>query len=330
MNGTLDTPLSAADARWVIEQACRAPSIHNTQPWRFGWDGRRFELLADTRRGLTASDPDGRELVLSCGAALYNLRLALRKVGYLGTVSLLPDPKQPRVLARVEVHESKPADAAERRAYAGLTRRHTHRGAFDDRPLAPQLAVMLQRAAEEERAELVYVNDPGQRRRVLHLARAAERELNGDDAVRAEILEWTPAPGTARRDGVPTTAYAAEIVTLPDDLPPRDFDQGRGFGAIVNDDGQPPGAIAVLTTERDLEVDWLQAGQALEHVLVTAAEQWAFASIHSQVIEVPDTRSELRRELCISGYPQILLRFGHAPQAALTPRRPVGEVLETP
>src|SRR5689334_8091394 len=93
--------LTSADVRWVVAQAARAPSIHNTQPWVFSWDGRGFELHADTQRGLNAIDPDGRELVLSCGAALYNLRLALRKLGVDSTVTLLPVPGDPRLLARV-------------------------------------------------------------------------------------------------------------------------------------------------------------------------------------------------------------------------------------
>jgi len=87
---TFRRPLSTTDAKWIVEQACRAPSIHNTQPWRFQFDAGTFELRADTRRGLSASDPTGRELVISCGAALYNLRVAVRKLGYTPTVSLLP------------------------------------------------------------------------------------------------------------------------------------------------------------------------------------------------------------------------------------------------
>src|SRR5947208_16648168 len=112
-----DRPLSLDEARWAVEQACRAPSIHNTQPWRFRWDGTGFELRADTVRGLTASDPDGRELVLSCGAALYNLRLALCKLGYSAVVKPLPDRRNPRFLARVDVAESGPADPDTRPAY---------------------------------------------------------------------------------------------------------------------------------------------------------------------------------------------------------------------
>lgn len=326
---TFGIPLSAKDARWAVEQACLAPSVHNTQPWRFSWDGTSYELRADTGRGLTASDPDGRELVMSCGAALFNLRLALRKVGYDARVAVLPAPADPRLLARITPAEAAPADPEERRAFAAMTRRHTHRGAFDDQPLAPEVAVAMQRAAELESAELVLVADPGQRRHVLTLGRAAERALVNDVAVQAEISDWTPPPGSRRRDGVPATAYAAEPVAQPDDLAPRDYDQGRGYGigeAVEN----APGVIGVLVTEGDLQQDWLAAGQALERLLVSAAQRGAFAALHSQLTEVPHLRNELRRELCVTGYPQILLRFGYAPDAQHSPRRPVDEVLVLP
>jgi hypothetical protein len=321
------TLLSNADVRWAVAQAGRAPSIHNTQPWRFHWDGRSFELRADTQRGLTAADPEGRELVLSCGAALFNLRLALRKLGFNTSEQLLPVVSDPRLFARVTVTPGTPADVRTRRMYAALTRRHTHRGAFEDRPLTAELAVALQRAAEAEGASLLYVHDPGQRHRVLHLARAAERDLASDERVRAEVAEWTPPRGSARLDGIPTTAYAQAPSTLVEDLPARDFDLDRGYGEVESVE-QPAGGLAVLLTTRDLEIDWLQAGQAMEHVLVTAAERSAFAALHSQVIEVPNLREELRRELCTSGYPQILLRFGYTADVQLTPRRPVDDVLD--
>lgn len=327
ISSRFDRSLTPDQTRWIVEQACRAPSIHNSQPWRFGYADGVFRLWADTSRGLTATDPDGRELVLSCGAALYNLRLAARKLGFDPATQTLPDPAEPRLLAEVTMTEGKPADVEERRRYAALTRRHTHRGGFDGRPLAPELAVHLQRAAMAEGAALAYVHQPGQRRAVLALARSAECELAADERVQAELTDWTPKPGTGRRDGVPATAYPARPRLVADDLPARDFDQGRGYGRAAPD-RSPPGSIAVLTTEHDDERDWLRAGQALEAVLVRAAQDWAFAALDSQLVEVPSLRSQLRRELATSGYPQLILRFGYAGDAPLTPRRGAGEVLD--
>ncbi|HET6818674.1 MAG TPA: hypothetical protein VFH66_15710 [Mycobacteriales bacterium] len=327
--GKFAIPLSTQDAKWAVGQACLAPSVHNTQPWHFRWDGSTYELYADTSRGLTESDPDGRELVLSCGAALFNLRIALRKLGYDASVDVLPDSSNPRLLARVSVAESTPADPAERRTFAAMSRRHTHRGAFDDTVLTPKIAVFMQRAAEDEGAELIFVADPGQRRRVLSLARAAERTVANDPDVQAELAEWTPPPNSRRKDGVPVTAYAAEPLVGVDDLAPRDFDAGRGYG-VAETTVNTPGLVAVLVTETDLMHDWVTAGQALERVLICAAEHDVYATLHSQITEVPNLRSELRRELCVSGHPQILLRFGYAEDGHHTPRRPVEDVLELP
>lgn len=323
-----DVPLSTLQARWVVEHACLAPSIHNMQPWRWTWDGKRFELFADTHRGLIASDPEGRELVMSCGAALFNLRLTLRKIGYDAEIVLAPDPHEPRLLARVVSTEAAPASPEERRDFAAMLRRHTHRGGFDDEALSSSLMVAIQRAADVEGAHLLYLSDPGQRRHVLTLARAAERALVNDVDVRAEIEAWTPTANSRRRDGVPASAYPARPAVHVDDLPQRDFDQNRGQGSEEAAVDGAPGVIGVLVTDNDLQLDWLYAGQALERLLVVAAERGAFAAIHSQLTEVPHLRNELRRELCVAGFPQLLLRFGYAPDVRRTPRRPVGEILD--
>jgi hypothetical protein len=321
------TLLSTAEVRAAVAAASRAPSVHNTQPWRFSWDGSAFELAADTGRGLTAVDPDGRELLISCGAALYSLRLAVRKLGHEPIVTLFPTG-DPRLIARVEVDPlTQPADTAERRLFAAVNRRHTHRGAFEERPLAPELAVALQRAAAEEGAQLHYVTDPGQRMRVLHLGRAADRQLSNDPAVREELERWTPREDQHRRDGVPATAYASDRPPAGhDDLVIRDFDLDRGVGRLEESE-QRPGAVAVLLTDRDVAEAWVSAGQALQRVLVTAADQWAFAALHSQVTEVPNLRLELQRELCTQGIPQLVMRLGYAGRAASTPRRPVDDIL---
>lgn len=323
-----ERPLTTDEARWAVEQAGKAPSIHNSQPWRFRWAGDTFELYADTTRVLSAADPHGRELVVSCGAALLNLRVALRKVGFSAKVQVLPNRGDARLLARVVATESTPATPAERRAYAALLRRHTHRGGFEERPVPSSVLVELQRAAEAEGGELIYVHDPGQRRRVLELARRAELMLSSDDRIRAEIADWTPPPGSRRRDGVPATAYEADPRRHDDDLPARDFDQKRGQGSLPSTAPVPAGVVAVLSTVGDLQFDWLTAGQALQRVLITGTEHNVFAALHSQLAEVSSLRNELRREFYDDGYPQLLLRLGFAPSGPLTPRRPVTEVLD--
>jgi nitroreductase len=319
--------LPESEVTWLVTQACRAPSIHNTQPWRFVWDGHGFDVYADTRRGLTVSDPDGRELVISCGAALYNLRVALRHRGLDGDVRLLPDPTQSRLLARVVVEAGDPASRDDRRRFSALVHRHTHRGPFDDRTVPSELEVAFLRAAEAESARLIYVQIPGQRHRVIDLARQAAAQLDDDERARAETEQWTAAPGSARADGVPATAFPPRPAWGADELAGRDFDLGRSFG-LEESTSSTPGLVGVLVTEGDAARDWLEAGQALEHILLMGAERWVFAALHSQISENAPLRAELRRELSTPGHPQMLLRFGYAHNAAATPRRPASEVLE--
>jgi len=325
---TTPRSLSRADVNWVVAAATRAPSVHNSQPWRFRVDGNTFDVIADGSRGLDVSDPRGREVTISCGAALTNLELALRQLGYDGSVVAFPDRLEPEVVARVTVLEGLPTTTAERELFTGLSRRHTHRGRFIDQEISPDLAVRLQEAAWSHGCELRYVHDVGTLASVLHLARAAERIGASDDLARIETQKWTPAPGSRRRDGVPARAYSqGPLAADRNDLPARDFDGGRAFG-IGERGHQPGGPIAVLTSEHDAPRDWLQAGQALQSVLLVAAADWAFAAFHSRATEVPHLRADLQRQIGTAAYPQLLLRFGYADTAPTTPRRSLDEVLD--
>src|SRR5438045_93010 len=87
--------------RRVVAEAVWAPSVHNTQPWRFTAAGPEISLHADDGRQLPVSDPDGREMMISCGAALFTARLALRSLGWIPETSVMPDPGRPLLVARV-------------------------------------------------------------------------------------------------------------------------------------------------------------------------------------------------------------------------------------
>ena len=130
--GVMSEPMTAEEIiQHVVARAVWAPSVHNTQPWRFTADGGpRLSLHADTGRGLAAADPDGRELMISCGAALFTVRLALRSLGYIPETSVLPDPGQPELVAQVSWRERAAADEFERRLAGHVLTRRTHRGAF--------------------------------------------------------------------------------------------------------------------------------------------------------------------------------------------------------
>ena len=167
---TQTAPILADQAHYLIATAGRAPSVHNTQPWRFRVSETAVELYCDPQRRLQA-DPAGREMLISCGAALFGLRLAVRSLGYQPVVELLPDPARLRLLARVSLGAATPMTAAGREMFRALPHRHTHRGAFGPGPLPAGLVAGLQHDALAEGATLAIVA-PGLR---ILLQPAADR-----------------------------------------------------------------------------------------------------------------------------------------------------------
>src|SRR5690242_2435805 len=131
-----DTPGSPEEiARFAIGAAVWAPSVHNTQPWRFGAQPGEISLYADPDRRLAAADPDGREMLISCGAALFTARLALRFRGYVPETEVLPDPDRPMLVARIRWPRRVPPADYECALYRQVPARRTHRGGFEDAEL---------------------------------------------------------------------------------------------------------------------------------------------------------------------------------------------------
>ena len=176
----MSEPMTAEQvARYVVAEAIWAPSVNNTQPWRFitgAPAGQQIDLHADLERRLAVADPDGRELMISCGAALFNLRLALRSLGYVPEARVLPDPEDPTLVARVTWRERAAADEFERRLFGQVRRRRTHRGAFDPEPLPPDLLAALRAGAARDGAALRIVADDG-RRAALAVAIGVQADL---------------------------------------------------------------------------------------------------------------------------------------------------------
>lgn len=316
-------------AQYLIATAARAPSVHNSQPWRFQVGEDAIELLSDPRRR-TGTDASGREMLISCGAALFGLRLAMRSLGFQPVVELLPDPARLRLLARVRPGRWRcvPMSAFEVRMLAAVPHRHTHRGAFEPGPLPVGLLPGLQNDALVEGAELAYIPPGLGFQRLARLASSAARRGDLDPRARAAIRRWTRAAGQRERDGIPATALAARPAPRtwrPGRLPQRDFDLGRNLG-LLSADGAPPVATAILLTRGDRRADWLQAGQALHRILLHAASEWVFASLYTQPLEDPVTRVLIPGQVGVHGHPQMILQFGRAKTTASTARRPADEL----
>jgi nitroreductase len=313
----------AGHAQFLITAAARAPSVHNTQPWRFRAAPGAVELWTDPRRKLRA-DPSGREMLISCGAALFGLRLAIRSLGYLPVTELLPDPARLRLMARVSAGSAAPPNGLERQMLDAIPHRHTHRGPFAPGPLPPGLLAGLQHDALAEGATLALVTGGLAYDRLERIAAAASRHGNLSPRARADIRRWTRTVASTARDGIPATALASSTGRPAGRLPQRDFDLGRGIAHLPSG-GAPPSATAVLLTPGDRRADWLRAGQALYRLLLHAASQQVFASLHTQPLEDAVTRALISSQLALPGRPQMLLQLGPATTASPTARRPPGE-----
>lgn len=319
-------PIQADQVGYLIATAARAPSVHNTQPWRFKASHDAIELYADPHRKLRV-DQVGREMLMSCGASLFGLRLAVRSLGYLPEVELFPDPARLRLLARVALGAAMPMNEAERRMLEAVPRRHTHRGPFGPGPLPDGLLARLQHDALAEGATLAVVQPTLAYQQLADIVSAVGRRQDLDPVARAEVRRWSRAAGGPARDGVPAQAFPAGPVRQRGRLRQRDFDLGRRLG-LLSGGGAPAAATAVLVTSGDSRADWLRAGQALHRLLAHAAVSWDFASLSTQPLEAAAIRALIQDRLALPGAPQILLQLGLAQTAQSTARRPPAELMQ--
>jgi hypothetical protein len=311
----------------VVSEAVWAPSVHNTQPWSFTVDQGGLCLYADPARQLEVADPDGREMLISCGAALFTARLALRAVGWVPDAQVLPDPGQPLLVARLSWRRRAVPTGFERLLAAQVRSRRTHRGGFDRLPLAPEFLTLLGESAAHYGAVLLSVADQGIRAALAEVVQAAEQALELDRARARERTAWTSPPGGARDDGVPADAYPArEERTFPY-FPAPAFARGHGWGLppLSTSPSRSAGTVCILATSSDGPADWIGAGQALQRILLTSAAQGVAAALHTQPFQLGRGRGLVGVPPGL--YPHVILRLGATTQAAVGVRRPPGSVL---
>jgi nitroreductase len=312
-----------------VRAATAAPSVHNSQPWLFriqsaGGSGC-VEVFADRRRRLEVIDPLGREMLISVGAALFTLRLALAERGWTSTVTLFPDPDAPDLVARVStVGRASPGKTLTDLA-AAVPHRHTNRLPFRSAVIPTPVQEELFAAAETEGAVLT-VADAVVRTAILGLVRTAEQHLRAEGVYRAELHEWT-RPARGRRDGVPLAAFGPWDAV--EALPLRDFGLTLPHLQRPLEPFELHPTIAVLSTVGDGNIEWVRSGQALQRVLLAATMRGLAATPMSQPLEIPALR-EMLTDTTSGRWAQLILRLGFAPPTSPAPRRPLADVLLPP
>lgn len=318
---TVETALLEAVRRSIL-----APSSHNTQPWLFRIGKDFVEIHADRRRSLPVVDPEDRELVMSCGAALFNLRLGVRHAGYAVHCDLLAEHGS-GLLARVSVGQRSPVSSAEEALFQAILRRRTNRRPFEDRAIPPGIAADLETAARAEGA-LLTVLDSEAKYLAAELAAEGDRIQAADPEFRRELAAWVHSDRAQSNDGIPAGSFGVPaIASFVFPLILRTFDWGDGQAAKDRQLAEGSPMLAVLSTSEDGPRAWLEAGQGLERVLLTATAAGLSASFLNQPIEVSALRPRLAALAGIAGKPQLLLRIGYGSEAHAAPRRPLSEVL---
>jgi nitroreductase len=305
-----------------LTSAAAAPSLHNSQPWLFHPRKAGIDVYADAGRRLAVLDPTGREMWISVAAALFNLRVAMAGRGRTPLLRLRPVPSAELLVARVTLGPPAPASPTVLALARAITRRRSNRWPFEDRAVPSGVLDELVAAAAVEGA-ILRVAGPGARARVFGVAREAEQRWRGDPAYRAELAEWTlEAPD--RRDGVP--GYAMGPRGADDALPLRDFALVRPGARRSRADFEPRPTIAVLYTG-DTPRQWLQAGQALQRVLLTATARGIASSLVTQPLEIPQLRHRLI-DPATGWAPQAIVRLGYSRRIGVrTPRRPLSDIV---
>lgn len=312
-----------ADARTtLLTAAALAPSLHNSQPWRFETGTTSVRVFADGERWLRAEDPRGCGLHLGLGAAVLNIRVAAAELGLLAHVTLLPDPRDPDHVATVDLAAGLGVDPELAALFPYLARRRTNRMPFTDRWVPERALGDLAAAAAADGAVLHVERDHRRVRRLLEIATQASEAERLDASLLDERARWVG--GSRVADGVPSASLGPRPMDEP--APTRDL------AARPEDRVRPPArfehdpVLAVLSTARDDRPGWLGAGQALERVLLTAARWGLSASFLGQMVRTPELRWLVHDPADGPVHPQMVLRVGFADLPDPTPRRSLDDV----
>lgn len=316
---------SITTCRDALELAVRAPSVHNTQPWRWRIQRGRVDLFADFGRQVTATDPLARALVVSCGAALHHLEVAFAMLGWQADTDRLPDPDRPDHLATMKFTPRPPSDLDIRLA-AAIHLRQSDRRRYPGVPVAAHDLRAVSRCASRFGAAARHVPDSMLSQLAAPMRRAAARHATDTDYL-AELEQWSGCHGEST--GVP--ARNAPAARASDELPVRVFAEAE----LSEYTDEPDSAHwLVVCTPHDNRLSQLGAGQATSAILLQATYLGLATSLQSEPLGMLDLREQIRTTVLREcAYPHVMIRVGVMPHAAAplesTPRRPVAEVIET-
>ena len=307
--------------------ACRAPSVHNSQPWLWVAEGGVLRLFVDRHRTVPGTDDSGREAIISCGAVLDHLRVAMLVAGWHASIKRLPNPEDPDQLASIEFSSVDHVTDAQRDRATAILQRRTDRLPLGRPTYWDTFEPVLRRAIDDSPVTLHVLSDDA-RPQLVEASELAEAVRRDDLSYQLE-LDWWTSP-FVNNEGVPPSALASGEEH-------RRVDVGRQFPVRSHLDRRPEvtvdwSKILVLSTAKDTRADALRCGEVLSTVLLECTAAGMATCTLTHLIEIDESRDVVRSLIEQRGEPQLLIRAGTAPSMegppAPTPRNPLGDVLK--
>lgn len=321
----LDMAVEPAVLTEAVRLACRAPSLHNSQPWRWVAERGRLYLFLDPTRAVHG-DQSAREALISCGAVLDHLRVAMAAAGWTAEVRRFPDPERPEHLASIGFTAcDRVADAQRYRANAILLRRTDRLPFLAPSNWEPVETVLHSSVEEPVRLSVI----AGEARAKLAEASELTEALRLYDSLYHTEINWWTAPFEVS-DGIPQSALISAAESDRVDI-------GRSFPVTRNRErrievGDDHSKVVLLSTAGDDPTDALACGEALSAVLLECAMAGLATCPVTHMTEVPAGRAMLAGLVGRDDLPQILIRVGGTPALEKTPeptpRRPLADVLQ--
>ncbi|KAA9157482.1 hypothetical protein FPZ12_025150 [Amycolatopsis acidicola] len=295
---------SSAEAGLLARAVERAPSVHNLRPWAVEAVADRAELYERAEAQLPRHDPTGRDRIISCGAALANLELAVCALGRRPETVLFPESARSGLLASVTAPRRYEATDDELSLYSAIFRRHSYRAPFSSHVLTAADLRELLGGGDGAEARVVTEQDS-----LAELLCYAGRVLRDDRAYQRELRAWStqfPEP-LPENSTLPWTGLVTAHTHLPD---------ARTLADRLAREG-----LFVVVTPDDTRRDHLAAGAVMQRTWLRAVARGLVGSVLTQPLHLHEVRAGFIERLNLPGFPQLLLRLGYpvtaTPAAAL-------------
>jgi nitroreductase len=305
----------------AMRLASHAPSVHNTQPWRWIFDGVRLHLHSDTDRQLPAADPRGRQLVISCGAMLHHVSTVFAAYNWHTDVVRLPDPEQLQHLAAIGFRPWPDPPAEIRARSDAIHHRHTDRLPMLEPEGWAEIVPALRNLVSAYNIQLDVLDESAR----PQLATASEYSValhRYDMLYQTELRWWTGH--SQLPEGVPRSALISDAeaarVGVARTFPPVEHSMRRA-------DLRDRARLVVLSSTRETVPEWLHTGETLSAVLLECTVFGLTTCALTHITETTAGRKVLASLIAHPGVPQVLIRIGtHPPdeqESPPTPRRPL-------